>query len=573
MKTINRHIHSMPCYITIVMLALLLCTPGTTRAADSQQADSQQDSLQADSQQNGQQDSQQDGQQPVLWQPSRFALRTNLVWAATLTPNLGFDYDLGNRWSLGMNAGLNAWSLANDKKWKHVLVAAELRHWNKRHGKNRDYEYGESHEFDDLDYKIYNGAYWGVNVFYSHFNVGNVTFPFGMYKAVHDERRQGDLAGAGLFYGYSWRLSRLFRLEAEGGIGAGYAWYDQFNCGHCGTRIGKDSKPFLLPKLALNIVLDPLKRLPMPVVLPPVEPVMPVLTVSPVKPETTADMLMPDNPVLRSMADYRPYDRTRIMRRDSGALYVHFPLDKADLRRDFRLNAETLDRIVSITRQITADAKSNVRLIQIIGFASIEGRQDRNERLAQNRAEALKRYIQQEVSVPDSIFELNNGGEAWAEFRDQLQEILDGKGHADMTESTEKGLRQALDIIDSEATPDQREQRLRRLNGGRTWQFLHQHIMADQRNSGYLRVYFERVPDREAETINQAASLIQQQRYYEALALLDGVSSDPRSWNALATSLYMTGRQHEALTYFRKAAQNGNADAQRNLKEIERLKN
>ena len=489
---------------------------------------------------------------------TKWMVRTNLIWWGTLTPNVGIDYQVSPRWTWGVTFGMNPWSLSNDKKWKHILVAPEVRRFSQPLDRLR---LPSMHP----DYKSHT-SYWGLNAFYSHYNVSNVTFPFGLYKEVRDNRLQGDLVALGIFYGHTWRLSRLFRLEAEVGIGGGYTWYDKYECGHCGVKIGEDKKGFLVPKLALNIVLDPgrkghyVERM-----LEPVEPVVekPVLTVSRLlAPVTVADRLMESNPIVQEIANYRPYDRTRVMRRDSGALFVHFPLNKADLRREFRNNAETLDRIVDITRQILADSASNVRLIQIVGFASVEGRQNYNENLAQQRAVALRQYIQEQVAVPDSLFELNNGGEAWSELKDQLAEALE-KNSEDV-----EAIKRAMAVIDEEADADRREQRLRRLDGGRVWDYLKKSMLADQRNSGYLRIFFDRVPDRQAEQINAASALIQQERYDEALAILNNVRDDSRAWNALAVSLYMTGHKDEALGYFRQAAAQGNADAAANLQRL-----
>ena len=36
-------------------------------------------------------------------------LRTNLLWAATAEPNLGFELAVGEHWTVGGNFGLKAW--------------------------------------------------------------------------------------------------------------------------------------------------------------------------------------------------------------------------------------------------------------------------------------------------------------------------------------------------------------------------------------------------------------------------------------------------------------------------------
>ena len=254
-----------------------------------------------------------------------------------------------------------------------------------------------------------------------------------------------------------------------------------------------------------------------------------------------AGMLERDNPVLLHISKYRPYDKTRILRKEKGALYVHFPVGKAVINHDFRDNAPTLDRIVSITRDIMADTTSTVKCIQIIGLASVEGAVLPNSRLAGSRATALKRYIQQRVPTADALYECVNGGEAWTELRDQIAD-------------TDCQWRDALlAIIDNEADLDSRERQIRSLNGGRAYAFLKENILSDQRNSGYLRIYYDYVPDTAAHTINRATDLMRRGQYADALPMLRSVEADPRSWNALGVALYMTGAKAEAITCFRRA--------------------
>ena len=489
-----------------------------------------------------------------------FAVRNNLIYDISLTPNLGFDVRVSPHWTVGLNAGYRPWPTDDktERKWKHLLIAPELRYWTD---------------------STFHRSYWGTNIFYSHYNVGNVTFPFGLYQTVRDHRVQGDLIGLGAFYGRSWRLNRNFRLEGELGLGIGYTWAKKYDCAHCGSYEGEHNKPFLIPKLTLNIVYQKAKKKPVeppiidiPVKIDTVPP--PVLVFHAVEDNTgKAGALQQDNPVLAHISQYRPYDRTRILRKEKGALYVHFPVNKSDLSRDFRNNAGTLDRIVDITRQIMADTTSSVRRIQIVGLASIEGGVQHNEELASDRAQALKRYVQQQVSqVTDELFDVANGGEAWTELRDQINDVV-----TEMTTSGVEadgsrlaGLREAMGIIDSEADLTRREQKLRQLNGGRTFAYIKEHLLADQRNSGYIRIYYDYVPDAAAATINRASELMQQERYAEALPLLQSQKNDPRSWNALGVALWHTGDKDAALDLFRRAAQQGNADARENLKQLAR---
>lgn len=270
-----------------------------------------------------------------------------------------------------------------------------------------------------------------------------------------------------------------------------------------------------------------------------------------------AGALMKDNPVLEHISKYRPYDSSRILRKEKGMLYVHFPLDKTDLRRDFRDNASILDRIVDITRQIMADSTSRVEKIQIVGLASVEGPQKRNNFLGEGRAEALKDYVQARVDTPDELYECINGGEAWTELRDQIN---DSDSHY---------RQQMLDIIDSEPNLDRREAKLKALDRGKAYAYLRDNVLSDQRNSGYVRIYYDYVPDAAAATINKASALLRQEKYDEALRLLRTVQSDQRAQNALGVALYMTGDKEAGIRCFEAAASNGNAEAVQNLKQLQ----
>lgn len=273
-----------------------------------------------------------------------------------------------------------------------------------------------------------------------------------------------------------------------------------------------------------------------------------------------AGKLKGNHPVLQHISKYRPYDDTRILRKEEGALYVHFPLDKIDLRYNFRDNAHTLDEIVSLTDQIMADSTSTVKLIQIIGLASPEGAVKRNQWLGEGRAQALKDYVKRHAKarLTDDMFECINGGEAWNELRSQIEE----------TEF--EGRDALLDIIRHTPDPDLRERRMKALDGGRPYAYVKANILADQRNSGYMRIYYDYVPDEAARAINEASELLKREQYAEALRMLQPLAHDKRSHNALGVALYMMGREAEALDYFRRAAAEGDTQAADNLRQLER---
>ena len=180
------------------------------------------------------------------------ALRNNLLYDATLTPNIGAELRIDSAWTAGVNIGLNAWDIdkSKNKKWRHFLIAPNIRRY-----------------FGHKSDKPASSSLWGIpadasrhisylelDAIYSHFNVGNTKIHFGLYKSIQDSRLQCDLFALGGKYGYSWILSRDWRLEAEAGIAIGYAWFKEYDCDHCGTFYGKGDRIFLLPQLGINVV-------------------------------------------------------------------------------------------------------------------------------------------------------------------------------------------------------------------------------------------------------------------------------------------------------------------------------
>ena len=171
------------------------------------------------------------------------SLRTNLAWDAVAEPNLGIEFPIAEHWSLGANAGLKAWprwlawdwNTENATHWRNFAVVPEARFY-----------------FD----QVYDGLFLAGDIIYTHYNVGSVKFPFGLYPAVRDYRLQGDFYGGGLSVGYSWWMGPHWRIEAEAGVGVGYAKADKFECAHCGSQVGTHQGVAVVPKLGVNIAYN-----------------------------------------------------------------------------------------------------------------------------------------------------------------------------------------------------------------------------------------------------------------------------------------------------------------------------
>ncbi len=154
----------------------------------------------------------------------KVGLKTNALYWATTTPNLGLEFGMGDRFSLELSGGYNPWTLCvdNNRKVKHFLVSPEVRYW-----------FCES----------FNGHFLGLKANYTMFNVGDVHVLNSFYESKGDgpfidaclnSRVEGWAAGAGITYGYSWIISPRWNMEVDLGIGYWYADYDRFESRKCG---------------------------------------------------------------------------------------------------------------------------------------------------------------------------------------------------------------------------------------------------------------------------------------------------------------------------------------------------
>ena len=462
------------------------------------------------------------------------SIRTNLFWDGAAEPNLGIEFPILKHFSLGIDAGFKSWprwliwdtdNINNPRHWRNFAIVPEIRFYPKR---------------------VYYGPFVGLDLVYTHYNVGNVTFPLGLYKDVRDHRVQGDFWGIGLFGGWSWWIGRHWRVEAQAGAALGWASYKRYNCEHCGEELPAQPHLAVVPKLGLDLAWNSVPReeepdCDLPVQLRELQPEVDVYPVANpgaflpllalVEPHRGAvDSVK--TPFLQHISEFKPYEPTQVLRKKKGMIKAFFELDKTRLKTSFtergyfRDNRPSLESIVNITRMILADSISRVEKIQIVGFASIEGREAHNSQLALGRANALKDYVQARVKAPKSAFVVENGQEGWAEFIDMVQESTDFSP-AEKAKILEISGTPTLDAAENRA----KEQALKADKA--LWAKIKEKVLREQRNSGYVRVYVSWLPDTQAEEINDAIALVNAGKWEEGKARLETMT-DPRAVAALA---------------------------------------
>lgn len=165
-------------------------------------------------------------------------IKTNILYDAALSPNLGVEIGLAPKWTLDISGNINAWDV-NGHKWKHWLAQPEARYW-----------------FCER----FQGHFIGVHALGGQYNIGNIGHLKDVLgvplSALADSRYQGWGVGGGVAYGYAWVLGKHWNIEAEIGVGYIYTKYDRYPCSKCGTKIeeGQHKNYFGPTKAAVNLV-------------------------------------------------------------------------------------------------------------------------------------------------------------------------------------------------------------------------------------------------------------------------------------------------------------------------------
>ena len=167
------------------------------------------------------------------------AIKSNILYDLTATISAGIEVGLAPRWSIDVSGNFNAWTMKNDRRWKHYLVQPEVRYW-----------------LCDR----FMGHFLALHLHGGQYNFGgiknSINFLGTNLSNLTTHRYQGWLAGAGIGYGYAFVLGRHWNLELEAGIGYAYTVFDEFECAGCGRKVNTDLNHhyFGPTKLAVNFV-------------------------------------------------------------------------------------------------------------------------------------------------------------------------------------------------------------------------------------------------------------------------------------------------------------------------------
>ena len=166
----------------------------------------------------------------------QFSVGNNLVYSATLTPNLSLETRLDSSWTMGISGGYRPWPTDDNvqRKYRHLSLDLYARKWKK-----------------DNQWK---GWYYGFDALWVHYNLSNIKLHyFGMFKDASHHRIQGNLLGIGSFGGYAVDLGSGFGVDFQAGADLSWTHHTIFYEVHCGLPIARKNRIYIIPKIAVNV--------------------------------------------------------------------------------------------------------------------------------------------------------------------------------------------------------------------------------------------------------------------------------------------------------------------------------
>lgn len=318
-------------------------------------------------------------------------LKTNLIYDATSTFNLGIEIPLARRWSLDVAGNYNPWTFAGGRKWKHWMVQPEFRFWTKERQ---------------------SGHFIGIHALGGVYNVNKIHLPYEVWPSTAIQRYEGWGAGAGLTYGYRWNFSERWGMEGQIGLGYIYTEYDTFCPENCGLKIGSGSKHYFGPtKIALNLIyrFGKKKRKAAAARYAELNAPRPVVQ----------ERIMRDTIVIRDTVTIRDTVPVPVATPDpriineSYTLRLQYEAGSSKIVRTLADNGEQLSAFKEFIDRIYKDPTIVVQRITLTGYCSIEGTAALNDRLSYARANNIKDFLLSSYPWMNEILSIEGHGEDW----------------------------------------------------------------------------------------------------------------------------------------------------------------
>lgn len=165
----------------------------------------------------------------------QLAVKTNALYWATATPNLGAEFALTPRSTISFDGAWNPWNPKGEDidahRLKHFRLESEYRIW---------------------PWESFNGHFFGLHGFYASYDFSGRTVPF-LFDNEHQYK--GNSFGLGVSYGFHLMISPAWGIEAFVGAGLARLSFDKSPCLQCTPLPDHVNETYIGPtKIGISLI-------------------------------------------------------------------------------------------------------------------------------------------------------------------------------------------------------------------------------------------------------------------------------------------------------------------------------
>ena len=157
--------------------------------------------------------------------------------------------------------------------------------------------------------------------------------------------------------------------------------------------------------------------------------------------------------------------------------HIYYPVNTTEVHEDYMDNSKNLQKIKDYLRY-----SHRIDSMVIYSYASPEGSYTYNKLLAEKRGISAKKYILQQVpaerNFDESLIVLKPDAENWAGLKEIVQTLYKREDQNEV-----------LSILESDEGNERKKTLLKRLDGGRSWQYIIKNIMPQLRYATWISVW------------------------------------------------------------------------------------
>ena len=277
-----------------------------------------------------------------------------------------------------------------------------------------------------------------------------------------------------------------------------------------------------------------------------------------------AEHIAAEHPEVKSIRYYTPLTSSNAAEMNITPNIVRYTSNSSKLDPEYLNNAQSIEEMMNLIGEILSDSTTVLESVQIAGYTSPEGYEDKATQRGLNRAIAMREHIKKHHSLPDSIFEVAGGGRNWNIIYNDIKEMNIPNANEFITKLKE------------EKSENEREKMLKQYNNGELYKNLQARYFPAHRIACCTGIYYSNTPDSAAIMVNKIVNELINNPSPNYNALLNELKiyrNDPRALNLEGVIEYRRHHRHAAERAFAKAARMGDEQALTNLEIIEFYRN